>query len=89
MATKVELEAICEAIRDEVRRAESLHARINSAHEAYAVILEELDEFWEQVKLKRNSRNPSEMRTELIQVAAMCVRTIRDVIDAGRGAEQS
>jgi len=71
---------------NEVARAESLHAPINSAHEGYSVILEELDEFWEQVRLKRAERDPSTMRRELIQTAAMCVRTIRDVLDRDRSA---
>lgn len=65
----------------EVGRAESLHAPINSLHEGYAVILEELDEFWEQVRLKARDRDPVAVRTELIQTAAMCVRTIVNVCD--------
>lgn len=64
----------------EVERAEGLHAPLNSMHEAYAVILEELDEFWEEVRKKSGERNHVNARTELIQTAAMCVRTILNVI---------
>lgn len=79
------LSALLDVIGDEVRRAEDLHPRINSLHEGYAVILEELDEVWEQVRLKARDRDPVAVRTELIQTAAMCVRTIRDVCDRVSG----
>lgn len=72
-------------IAAEVERAEGMHAVLNSHHEAYAVILEELDEYKRVVWLKSSQRDVAEMRTELVQTAAMCVRAIRDLID-GRDA---
>ena len=39
-------------------RAEALYPNFHSMHEAYAVLLEELDEFWEQVRLKPCDRDP-------------------------------
>ena len=63
----------------ELSRARSKHAGINSAHEGYAVILEELDEFKRQVWLKREQRDPQEMLSELIQIAAMAARTAEDL----------
>ena len=59
---------------DEVKRAEKLHPPLNSLHEAYAVILEELDELWEQVRKKRMERNREEIYIELVQIAAMAAR---------------
>lgn len=73
------LSGVLTAIGIEVRSAVQKHASLNSAHEAYAVILEELDEFWDEVKLRREQRDPQAMRNELIQTAAMCVRTIIDL----------
>jgi flagellar hook-associated protein FlgK len=72
-------------VREEVIRAEELHKPINSLHEGYAVIAEELDEFWDQVKRKARDRDPVAVRTELIQTAAMCVRTITNVLDRVAG----
>lgn len=63
-------------VKNEVERAEGLHKPLHSYHEAYAVIKEELDEFWEEVRKKEQYRNQDAMRNELIQIAAMCVRTI-------------
>lgn len=76
----------------EVDRAETLHPTVNhgvpcgssptnTPHGGYAVILEELEEFWEEVKmfnLPKGRDTRSKMREELIHVAAMCLRTIRD-----------
>ena len=67
---------VLEDVREEVRKACKKHQSMTVTHEAYAVILEELDEFWDLVK----ANGPKElMRSELIQVAAMCVRTIIDL----------
>lgn len=61
-------------VEEEVVRAETLHMPLNSHHEAYAVIQEEVDEYWGEVKLKASERSPSAMLTELIQTAAMACR---------------
>lgn len=52
-------------------------AGFHSGHEAYGVILEELDEFWDEVK--RQHPNPVLLLKELIQVAAMCERAAEDL----------
>lgn len=72
---------VLEEIRNEDERAYSKHADLNSLHEAYAVILEELDEVWDEVKKKSGERDLQAVRQELIQVAAMAVRAILDVVD--------
>jgi len=70
----------------ETKRAMSLHPSINTAHEGYAVILEELEEFWGQVKINPNKLSSTQraerldkMREELTHTAAMCLRTILDL----------
>jgi hypothetical protein len=79
------LEDVLEEIANEVASAEGKWPPMNSAHEAYAVLLEEVDELWEHVKTNQKKRNLDEMRAEAIQVAAMAVRFVRDVSDGGRG----
>jgi hypothetical protein len=51
---------------------------MNSAHEGYAVLLEEVDELWDHVKAKQKSRDIVGMKKEAIQVAAMALRFVND-----------
>lgn len=72
----------------ELERATKLHGAMHGGHEGYAVILEELDELWDEIK-----KNPKKMdavergfwerkrREEAIQVAAMALRFVVDVCD--------
>jgi len=66
-------------VADEIKRARLLHKPMNSAHEAYAVILEEMDEFWDEVKKKLADRSDYLMRLELVQIAAMAIRAMSDL----------
>ena len=68
-----------QCVAQELRLARQKHRPLNSAHEAYAVILEELDEFWEQVRLKREDREPIVMLVELVQIATMAQRAAEDL----------
>jgi NTP pyrophosphatase (non-canonical NTP hydrolase) len=63
----------------ELERAISKFPTFNSTHEGYAVLLEEVDELWEEIKQKEKD-HPA-IREEAIQVAAMAIRFIRDVCD--------
>jgi hypothetical protein len=83
---------LLDELRYELERAEAIHPTLcpsdptretptKTPHGGYAVILEELDEFWEEVKkfnLPKGRDTRPNMRTELIQIAAMALRTIRD-----------
>jgi len=75
----VTLEDVLLDIAEEVHRAEAKFLPFHSAHEGYAVILEELDELWDEVKKKPRDREPLQMETEAVQVAAMAVRFLLNV----------
>lgn len=63
----------------ELHKAERQHSPYNSYHEAYAVILEEVDEFWEIVRMKTADRVKAEARSELLQIAVTAWRAARDL----------
>ena len=60
-------------VRDELERGAAKNGPLNSHHEAYAVLLEEVDEYWDEVKKRTPDRQ--RMREELIQIAAVAIRT--------------
>lgn len=67
-----------EALQEEqLIKARNKHANMRCQHEAYAVILEELDEFWEEVKAQQFDK--AKALKELTQVAAMCQRAAEDL----------
>jgi len=83
IATEFKFQALVKA---ELAGARAGHGPIATAHEGYAVILEELDEFWEEVRKKRKDRDPHLMLHELVQLAAMVQRTAEDLelVEGGR-----
>lgn len=62
-------------IFDEYKRARSKHGPMRGPHEGYAVLLEEVDELWDEVK----GNNPERARKEVIQVAAMALGYLIEV----------
>lgn len=70
-------------IQDELERAMTLHAPMRGPHEGYAVILEELDELWQEIKQK--SPDIGKLRTEAIHVAAMAARFVADLTMKAKG----
>jgi hypothetical protein len=68
-----------EMVAGELENARRAHAPMNSPHEAYSVILEEVCEFWDEVKKKAKDRDDLGMLAELVQIAAMAERAAVDL----------
>lgn len=69
---------------DELTAATAKFGSFNSAHEGFAILKEEVDELWDEVRAKQGARDPQKLRREAVQVAAMAIRFILDVVDTGR-----
>lgn len=66
-------------IKDEIVEAKSKYKNdFNSFHEAYAVILEEVDELWDEIKKKELDKE--KVRKEAIQVGAMISRLLVELL---------
>ena len=63
----------------ELERAMAQYAAMHSPHEGWAIIREELDELWDEVRVKDAQRSVQRMRQEAVQVAAMAMRFVLDV----------
>lgn len=77
--------SVIEKVRNEVHSASAAWPPFNSAHEGYAVLLEEVEELWAHVKTNQKKRDIEAMKKEAIQVAAMAIRFAVNVCDEGRG----
>lgn len=67
-----------ELVATDLAKARAKHkGGMHSPHEAYGVILEELDEFWDLVREQKPDK--AEMLEELVSVAAMCNRAAEDL----------
>lgn len=69
-------------IVEEILSARKAHGPIASAHEGYAIMLEEMDEVKEHVWMKQKNRDQAKLRKELVQLAAMAVAMIVEIADA-------
>jgi hypothetical protein len=57
--------------------SENEYGPLASIHQAYGLLFEELDEFWDEVRLKRRRRSAAHIREELFQLAAQAIKTAR------------
>ncbi len=73
----------CLLVEAELWRARAKHAGpIHTPHEAYGVIMEEVAEFFDEVRAQHI--HPKEMLVELVQIAAMCQRAAEDLGFCGK-----
>ncbi len=70
------MDKVISDVRKELITAIETHSLFTSPHHGYAIILEELDELWDEVKKKRSKRDVKNMRAEAVQVAAMAMKFI-------------
>jgi len=76
---------ISKEVIEELKNACAKWPAFNSAHEGYAILLEEVDELWEHIKTNQNKRDIGAMRGEAIQIAAMAMRFALDICNERRG----
>jgi len=73
--TMSDVEKIMLVVQEEFLEATYKNGVFNGGHEGYAVIKEELDELWEEVR----HNNTAKACREAVQVAAMAIRFIYDL----------
>ena len=73
------LDMVISRIKKEYLRAITKFGAFHNAHEGYAVLLEEVDELWDAIKLKQcKAFRLADIKKEAIQVSAMAIRLILD-----------
>lgn len=75
MKSEDNVDEVVVEVLSELQTAFEKFPKFNSAHEGYAILKEEVDELWREIKTK----DSTDMRDEAIQVAAMALRFLNDV----------
>lgn len=77
----LEMNRVLSNIGYELLRAKTLFPdKFVNQHEAYAVILEEVDELWDEIKKNQKNYDLDAQRKEATQAAAMLVRLIVELL---------
>ena len=76
---KGKLEFIKAEVQQELEAACQKFRPFASGHEGYAIIAEEVDELWDEVRKQYGLKRTAAMRKEAVQVAAMAMRFLYDV----------
>lgn len=74
----LQIDEALRAIILEYKSASEVYAPMNSPHEGYAIIKEELEELWDEIR--RREPDVTKLRKEATQVAAMALRFILDLV---------
>lgn len=74
----IKMDIMLEEMKIEYLSARSTHSEFNSMHEGYAVIKEEFDELWDEIK--KREPNHSKLEKEGIQVGAMMLAFLVELI---------
>lgn len=75
------LELVLANIGTEVKRAKTMFPdNFVNQHEAYAVILEEVDELWDEIKKNQKVYDLDAQRKEATQAAAMLARLLVELL---------
>ena len=69
---EIEIDKILNDILKEVKRTQDKFPPYNSVHEGYAIMLEEFDELWDEVKQK--DHNYTRMYNKAKQIAYTAIR---------------
>lgn len=66
-------------VKNENQAAIEKYGPINSLHEGYGVLAEEVAEFFDEVRKKNSEREPDSILGELVQIGAMAQRIAEDL----------
>lgn len=74
----VGLDTVVEDVMSEYYKAVNKYGKFNSLHEGYAVIKEEVDELWDEIKGQQRN---SHVYLEAKHVAAMAIRFMMECVE--------
>lgn len=66
-------------VYEEYQKAIAKNERYHNAHEGYAVIKEEFDELWDEIRKKESARSKEAMTLEAVQTCATLIRFLVEI----------
>lgn len=72
-------ELILSEMMKEYKRATTEYSPFASHHEGWAVIKEQLDEVWDEIKKKRGTKSTEKITKEVLHVGAMSLRFLMEL----------
>ena len=66
-------------LEDAIIKMTKIYGPCTSVHQVHSLLEEELDEIKKIVYMKRHRRNKERFRAELLDLAAMALKSIRDI----------
>lgn len=70
----IEKDTAIKLVVDELENANNKFALFNSSHEGYAVLLEEVDELWDEIKNNKDPMSIMNQKKEAVQIGAMAIK---------------
>ena len=70
---------VIQLVKNELEKTDIDKPKFNSAHEGYAVLKEEVDELWDEIKISKTFDANLIMVKEAVQVAAMAIKFIENL----------
>lgn len=67
-------------VNKELTNVRKKHGPQRNCHEGYAILLEEVDELWEEVRKKQKLRDPKRLLAELVQIGSCAQKMAEDVV---------
>lgn len=68
--------SIYDQIQKEIDKSVTKYGQHNSLHETYGLMMEEVAEFFDEVRKKESKRSIINTKKELIQIAAIAIKRI-------------
>ena len=75
------MESAIKEVMDELIVAMEKHPSMRSPHEGFAILNEEVDELWDEIRRPQDIHDRERMREECVQVAAMAIRFMVDLTE--------
>ena len=74
------MEKFSNLVKKELSSARSKHGKQHSLHEGYGILLEEVDELWDEIKKKSSQRDLDNLLNELVQIGSCAQKMAEDTV---------